>query len=180
MNFLHRLRNKFKIKGNSNQIKIEKKVRIASCKITIKGDNNILLISSHSILRGVEIEIVGNNCSIEIGSNCVIGRNCYLSAKEENTHLVIKNDCMLSRNIKIMTSDGHPIFFEKQRLNEAKNIYIGNHVWLADNVTILKNVRIEDNSIVGINSTVTSSIPPNSIAVGNPAKVVKDNISWKN
>ena len=81
MNFLHRLRNKFKIKGNSNQIKIEKKVRIASCKITIKGDNNILLISSHSILRGVEIEIVGNNCSIEIGSNCVIGQNCYLSAK---------------------------------------------------------------------------------------------------
>lgn len=180
MNFIHRLRNKFKIRGNSNQIKIGKKVRISSCKITIKGNNNILVIQQNAILRFIDIEIIGNNCLIEIGSNCVIGQNCYLSAKEENTSLIIKNDCMLSRNVKIMTSDGHPIFLNNEKCNKAKDIIIEKHVWLADNVTILKGVNIGEGSIVGINSTVTKNIPSNSIVAGNPAKIIKQSVRWEN
>jgi len=51
-------------------------------------------------------------------------------------------------------------------------------VWLADNVTILKGVEVAEGSIVGINSTLTKSISSNVIAVGNPAKVVKDGVNW--
>ncbi len=86
---------------------------------------------------------------------------------------------MFSRNVKIMTSDGHDILENSKRINYAKDINIGNHVWLADNTTILKGVTIGDNSIIGINSTVTKSVPINSIAAGNPAKVVKSSIYWE-
>lgn len=86
---------------------------------------------------------------------------------------------MFSRNVKIMTSDGHNIVRKNERINQARNIAIGNHVWLADNVTILKGVHIGNDSMVGINSTLTKSIETNVIAVGNPAKVIQNNINWE-
>ena len=42
-----------------------------------------------------------------------------------------------------------------------------------------KNVTIGENSVTGINSTVTKDVPSNSIAAGNPAKIVKENITWQ-
>lgn len=50
---------------------------------------------------------------------------------------------------------------------------IGNDVWIGQNVTIMPGVHIGDGAIIGTNSTVASNIPAYSIAVGNPAKVVK-------
>lgn len=50
---------------------------------------------------------------------------------------------------------------------------IGNDVWIGQNVTIMPGVHIGDGAIIGMNSVVASSIPPYSIAVGNPAKVIR-------
>lgn len=50
---------------------------------------------------------------------------------------------------------------------------IGNDVWIGQNVTILPGVNIGDGAIIGLNSTVASNIPPYSITVGNPARVIK-------
>ncbi|EEY97953.1 transferase hexapeptide repeat family [Vibrio sp. RC586] len=86
---------------------------------------------------------------------------------------------MFSRNVKLMTSDGHDILRDGKRVNPAKNIHIGSHVWLADNVTVLKGVSIGSGSIVGINSTVTHSFADNSAAAGNPARVIANSIAWQ-
>lgn len=50
---------------------------------------------------------------------------------------------------------------------------IGNDVWIGQNVTIMPGVHIGDGAIIGTNATVASDIPPFSIAVGNPAKVIR-------
>lgn len=178
ISFIQYLRNKIKIQKN-NHIEIEDNVGLSGCTIIIKGEKNTLHIKDGSRLRNMVIEIIGNGCRIEIGRNCVIGHGCYLSAKEENTQLTIGTECMFSRNVNILTSDGHPIYHNKQKINPAQSINISNHVWLADNVTILKGVNIGNNSIVGIHSLVTKSIPANVIAVGIPAKVIKHDISWE-
>lgn len=175
---IHFIRNKIKIQRN-NQLIIGNNVGLSGCTIIIKGQNNHLLIGDNSRLRNMTIEIVGNNCTVEIGIKCIIGHGCYLSAKEENIHLIIGNECMFSRNVNILTSDGHPIFQKQQRINPAQNIEIGNHVWLADNVTVLKGTTIGNHSVIGIHSLVTKSIPTNSIAVGIPAKIVKNEIEWE-
>ena len=52
-------------------------------------------------------------------------------------------------------------------------VTIGNNVFIGANTTILPNVTIGDNVIVGANTVVTRSIPNNSVAVGNPARVIK-------
>lgn len=179
LTLLQKLRNKIKINGENNKILVDCVIKISKTKIVIKGSNNTFHIKSGVKINGSFIEIVGSNCQIVIGKNSIIGDGCYLSAKEENTKLIIGDECMLSRNAKLMTSDGHPIVQNKSIINSAKNITLHERVWIADDVTILKGVEVGAGSVVGIGSVVTKSIPAGSIAVGNPAKVIKENISWE-
>ena len=174
---MQKLRNKIRIKG-SVEIDISSSAKIANCDISIRGNNNRLVIKEGVTIRYTQIEILGDNCSIEIGKGSIIGHESYLSAKE-GRKLLIKDNCMFSRNVKIMTSDGHPIYQDGLIINKAKDVLINNNVWLADNVTVLKGVTIGDDCVVGINSTLTHSIDSHTIAVGNPAKVVKENICWE-
>jgi len=53
-------------------------------------------------------------------------------------------------------------------------IIIGNNVWIGANVTILKGVKVGDNSIIGAGSVVVKNIPKNCIVAGNPAKIIKE------
>lgn len=61
---------------------------------------------------------------------------------------------------------------------------IGDNVWLSDSVVVLGTVSIGEGCIIGAGSVVTSDIPPNSIAVGTPAKVIKhysfETEKWEN
>jgi carbonic anhydrase/acetyltransferase-like protein (isoleucine patch superfamily) len=52
-------------------------------------------------------------------------------------------------------------------------VHIGNNVWIGDSVIVCKGVTIGDNSIIGAGSIVVRDVPPNCIAAGNPAKIVK-------
>ncbi len=179
LSLIQKLRNKIKITGKNNKILIDGSIKISKTKILIKGDNNTLHVKEGAKINGSFLEIVGDDCSVVIGKNSIIGDGCYLSAKEKNITLTIGDDCMLSRNAKLMTSDGHPILKDGKIINSAKNITLGDKVWIADDVVILKGVEVGSSSVVGIGSVLTKSIPSNSIAVGNPAKVVKENITWE-
>lgn len=176
---LARLRNKIRI-GSGNTVEIGKKTRIRYCDIHVTGSGNKLVFKDGANLKGVCIELDGNDCTLIIGKDCVIGENCFISCRERGTQLTIGDKCMFSRNVKVMTSDGHDIVKQGQRINPAKSIHIGNNVWLADNVTVLKGVSIGNNSVVGINSTLTKSINHNVVAVGNPARVIQEETNWAN
>lgn len=176
--FIERLRNKIRI-DHHNHIALSNSIKITHSKVRIKGKNNTLNIDEGARIRGAILEITGNNCSILIGKECMIGDGCYLQVQEDGIHLQIDDDCGLSRNVKVMASDGHPIYQEGKRINPAKDILIQKHVWVADSVTILKGVSIGEGCVIGINSLVTRSIPKHSIAVGVPAKVVTSNINWE-
>lgn len=64
------------------------------------------------------------------------------------------------------------------RINNAKDIIIGNHVWITANAIIQKGVTISDGAVIATCSVVTKDVPANCIAAGMPAKVVKENIEW--
>lgn len=179
LTFFQKIKNKIKISGENNKVLVDGAIKISKTKIVIKGSGNTLHIKNGVKINGSFIEIVGNDCQIIIGKNSIIGDGCYLSAKEESIKISLGEECMLSRNAKLMTSDGHPIVQNGQIINSAKNITLHERVWVADDVTILKGVEIGAGSVVGIGSILTKSIPAGSIAVGNPAKVIKENISWE-
>ena len=81
---------------------------------------------------------------------------------------------MLGPNVQIYTPL-HPIDAEERKTwkEYAKPVTIGENCWIAGNVTILPDVTIGDNTIIGAGSVVTKDIPSNVIAVGNPCRVIK-------
>lgn len=87
---------------------------------------------------------------------------------------------MFSNNIVIQTSDSHSIIDNKtnMRINHSGNVIIQNHVWIAPSVNILKGVTIGTGSVIGIGSVVTKNVPQKCVFAGNPAKIVKSDISW--
>ena len=59
-------------------------------------------------------------------------------------------------------------------LEYGKPITIGNNCWIAGNVTICGGVTVGDNCVIGAGSVVTRSIPANSLAAGNPCRVIRE------
>lgn len=90
---------------------------------------------------------------------------------------------MLAPNVQIYTA-AHPLDVETRNkgLEYALPVTIGKNCWIGGSVVILPGVTIGDNCVIGAGSVVNKDIPPNSVAVGNPAKVKKviDNGQNKN
>jgi acetyltransferase-like isoleucine patch superfamily enzyme len=108
---------------------------------------------------------------IQIGNYCLICPGVRISSASE---VVIGDNCMMAQNTYIMDSDWHDVY-DRSGFIEAKSapIRIGNNVWLGDSVIVCKGVNIGDNSVIGAGAVVVKEIPPNVVAAGNPAVVVK-------
>ena len=120
-----------------------------------------------------------NHTTFRVGNNTFInGATIYL--QDDDSHITIGNDCMISWGIDIWCTDAHTIFNEKsEATNQGRFIELGNHVWVGKDVKIGKNVRIADGCIIGWGSIVTRSCEvPHSMLVGIPAKAVKQGIDW--
>lgn len=93
--------------------------------------------------------------------------------------ITIGNNVTFGRDVKILDSDFHCI---RNNQNEVVNpslpVIIGDNVWLGQGATILKGVTIGDGAIVATQSVVTKDVPAGSIVAGNPAKVIKENVTW--
>ena len=62
---------------------------------------------------------------------------------------------------------------------ETLQVKIGNHVWIGTRAIIMKGVTIGDGAIIGAGAIVTKDVPSNSVVVGFPAKVIRENIEWR-
>lgn len=170
---------KFHIDGNNNLIQVGDGSKLSNLKLVIIGDNNKLLIGECSDIKGGVLWISGNNCLLKIG-NFVSIEECKCAVAENNSCIIIGNNCLFSYGIDIKTSDSHSIIDieTKKRINPASNIEIKDRVWIGSNATILKGVTIGENAIIGTSSVVTKDVPSNSVVGGNPAKILKKNVTW--
>lgn len=111
----------------------------------------------------------------DYGYHIQVGENFYA-----NHHLIILdaanvtfgNNVFIAPNCGFYTA-GHPIHIKQRNegLEYAKEIKVGNNVWIGGNVVVLPGVTIGDNVTIGAGSVVTKDIPSNVIAYGNPCKV---------
>jgi acetyltransferase-like isoleucine patch superfamily enzyme len=108
--------------------------------------------------------------NIRIGRNVFINQNCTMY---DLGGIDIADDVMIGPNVNIITSS-HPIDpAERRACVIARPIRIGHNVWIAAGATIIGGVTIGENSVVAAGSVVTRDVPPNSLAAGNPARVVR-------
>lgn len=167
--------------GENNQIIIGKDTFLKDTIFRIRGNENQIIIDDDCTIGAkCSFWIEGTNSIIHIGRQSTFTHTVHFCAQEDNISINVGMDCMFSNNIVVRTSDSHPIYRidDNQRINPAKSVTIGNHVWVAPNTKIMKGVNIENGSIIGSDTIVTKVIPENSLAVGHPARVVKSNIKW--
>lgn len=114
---------------------------------------------------------------IYLGDNVEINLNCtFLDCNK----ITIGNNVLIGPNVQIYTVF-HPLhaterFLENSTwaVNQSAPVTIGNNCWIGGGVIILANVTIGDNVTIGAGSVVTKSIPANTLAFGNPCRVVKE------
>jgi acetyltransferase-like isoleucine patch superfamily enzyme len=115
-----------------------------------------------------------NGGRISIGHHSHIGERCYLWAGDSTGRIVIGDHVSLAPEVFITASDyrfvaGRP--FREQPKRE-RDVVIGNDVWLGARVVVTAGVTIGHGCIVGAGAVVTRDLPPGSIAVGVPARIV--------
>lgn len=114
------------------------------------------------------------NAKIQNGNNCGMSSSILWSHKS----IIIGNNVKLGGNSIIIDTDSHNLNRLKRRNGysdtvEAQSVCIEDDVLIGMNSVILKGVTIGARSIIGANSVVTKNIPPDCIAAGNPARVIK-------
>lgn len=119
---------------------------------------------------------------ISIGDNVIININCTFV---DCNKITIGNNVLIASNVQIYTAT-HPVNISERLLDNwsynnphaffntyALPVTIEDNVWIGGGVIILPGVTIGKNSVIGAGSVVNKSIPPNSLAVGNPCKVIR-------
>ena len=109
--------------------------------------------------------------NIHIGKNFFANFNCVFL---DVMPITIGNNVMLGPGVHIYTAT-HPTNPQERLtfLESAKPVKIGNNVWIGGGAIVCPGVTIGDNCTIGAGSVVTKNIPANSIAVGNPCKVIR-------
>ena len=108
--------------------------------------------------------------NIEIGNNCYINFNCNFV---DDGKIIIGNKVMFGPAVTIATV-GHPINPNYREYMYCDPVKIEDNCWIGAGAIITPGVTIGENSVIGAGSVVTKDIPANSIAVGNPCKVLRN------
>ena len=114
---------------------------------------------------------------VDYGSHLFIGNGTFVNTglvALDSASISIGADCQFGPNVQLLTAS-HPVdpVARKEKWETCKPIRIGDNVWIGGGAIILAGLTIGDNSIVGAGAVVTRDIPANVVAVGNPARVIR-------
>jgi acetyltransferase-like isoleucine patch superfamily enzyme len=129
--------------------------------------------NSLGVFQPVIIKTVRHGAKITIGDDVGVS-GCTISSA---TSITIGNHVLLGSGCLVTDSDAHPIDPDERRMGGggiSKPIVIEDDVFVGARAIILKGVTIGKGSVVGAGAVVAKSVPPYSIVVGNPAKIVGD------
>ncbi len=102
---------------------------------------------------------------LRIGPDCLLN-GCHLSSKRE---VQLGRRAFVGPGTRIFDADQHD--FDAERAERVDPVSIGDYVWIASDVTVLRGVSIGDHCVVGARSLVGDDIPAHSLAFGSPARV---------
>jgi|SRR6185312_3706442 len=143
------------------------------CKISMV--NSTLEIYGHvSLYPG--IIVYATNAHIIIRNSTKINGNVEIISQKK---IDIGEDCFIAEGVIIRDNDGHSMSSGSGSGNETSEVKIGNHCWIGQRVTILKGVTLADNVIVGSGALVTASASSNVAVAAIPARIIKENVSWR-
>ena len=127
---------------------------------------------------------IGKGCRFDIGRNAIaIFEGGYVNP---NTIFVIMHGitvgrgCALSWGCQFIDEDFHSLGYSGESTSDSHKIVIGSHVWIGNNVTVLKGSVIPDGCVVAGGSVVNTRFHlKNALIAGTPARIIRENIEWE-
>jgi maltose O-acetyltransferase len=114
---------------------------------------------------------------VDYGENIHIGARTFINynlTALDVAPIRIGEDCQIGPGVQLLTPT-HPVEPgpRRDKLEAARPITIGDNVWLGGGAIVCPGVTIGDNSVIGAGAVVTRDVPANVVAVGNPARVIR-------
>ena len=142
--------------------------------LEVKNDWCFIYGSDIEVFKGATLKIEGKSASSDIPV-CGTNINCTIVCAEK---IEIGKDVQIGRNVTIRDNNGGH-YINRQGYKKSKPVIIGDKVWLCEGCTIMQGVKIGDGAIIGAHALVVSNVPPNTMVIGNPARVVDEDVLWK-
>ncbi|AEJ23793.1 acetyltransferase [Weissella koreensis KACC 15510] len=125
-----------------------------------------------------DVDIYFPITSIEYPNNLTVGARTFINANLQILsagQVTIGKDCFIGPNCQLYTPNHHPSnpVLRREGWQYDLPITIGDDCWFGGSVIVLPGVKIGDNVVIGAGSVVTKDIPSNTMAAGNPARVIK-------
>jgi acetyltransferase-like isoleucine patch superfamily enzyme/coenzyme F420-reducing hydrogenase beta subunit len=135
---------------------------------TLETENDV------TIMYGSDIEVF-RGAILKFGGKGGTNINCTIICAER---IEIGKDVMIGRNVTIRDNNGNH-YVNRQGYRNSRPVIIGDKAWLCEGCTIMQGVHIGEGAIVGAHAFVTSNVPAHAMVVGNPARVVDEDVLWK-
>jgi len=146
----------------------------AESRLRILPGGSMVVDGDRSFGHGANIEIFG-------GGELIVKKGPWTNVNfciVCQDRILLDEWSMIGRDVTIRDNNGgHPIGIYGARTHMP--VVIGKHAWLTSNCTVMMGVKIGDGAIIGAHALVTSSIPANCVANGNPAKVTQKGVLWR-
>lgn len=115
---------------------------------------------------------------VDYGRNTSIGPRTFVNfnlVALDVAKIHIGADCQIGPNVQLLTP-AHPVDPEprREKWEAARPITIGDNVWLGGGVIVCPGITVGESSVIGAGAVVTRDIPANVVAVGNPARVIRE------
>lgn len=173
---------KLRVRGYDNEVQI--KSRHFKGEVWVQGVGNKVIIEEGVDVAGELFIAVGYgerpcfNCTVIVGKGCYIG-SARINLWEDNSSVIVGEDCMFSINIDLWCTDGHALWGEDGKLRLGREVRIGKHVWVGKDVKIGKNSIIADDCVVGWGSVVAGKFEESACVIaGAPATVRRQGVRW--
>lgn len=167
--------------GTNNILYCEENVRLVDSTLNFKGNNSVIWLGTNRHKYKLIVNI-WNDSVFHMGRDNWINQAITVMLSEQK-HCFIGSDCLFSLNIMIRNSDAHLIYScsDGRRINPTQSIYIGDHVWMGQDVRLLKGTQIDSGNIIGAASVVArKKIMHNSSWAGNPCRLIGEGVFWDN
>lgn len=164
--------------GTGNTLRLLPGCKAKSVYVYFPNDNGYVEIGSGGSLTATLV--CAYNSIIRIADDVTTTNKVTIIAGEQ-TSITIGRDTMIARDVFIRSDDAHAIYDVEsgKRVNKARDIIVGEHVWLGNEAVVLGGSEIGNGSVAGWRSVIKGVIPNNCIVAGVPAVVRRRNIAWE-
>jgi len=145
------------------------------CSLRLRSNARLTVHGNAEIFHGTLV-LVSDNAHLEMGHNSYINFNSTVICYD---HIIIGSDCAISWNTNMLDGNAHELVVGEVARARTRPVVIGDKVWIGTGAIILSGVTVGDGAVVAAGSVVTADVPGQTVVAGNPARVVREQVTWR-